>query len=238
MKQISRNIIVRSWQIEDNKGVWSVLKDGSYSNIMPAFAVVLRKPLLWGINVLIFCLGQARGLSPMCLVLCFLIELIVIYAISAFGAVVYLYGEILSDINDIKTSYFMKPDHHFWVAECDGEIAGTVAIVRKTSPLKGAPDESSSVGQINNKSKVAWLRRMAVTRKFRGLGIAKQLVRTSIEFCRSQEYDSIFLITTEVQHAARSLYSSLGFQLMSSRPYRYLNGLVTVETFEFEMKLK
>lgn len=231
------NVYIRPWQAEDSEGIWSVLKDGSYSNIIPTFIVILQKPLLWAVNMILLCSGLASELSFLYLVICFLGELVLIYAVSVLGAIIYLYGQTLSDIQDIKTSYFTNPDHHFWVAVCEGEIAGTVAIIRKASQLNGAPCQTNSTCDDSNRRKIAWLRRMAVRKKFRGLGIAKQLVKTSLEFCQSRNYESVFLITTEVHHAARSLYSNMGFQLITCKPYKYLKGLLKIETFEFEMVL-
>ncbi|CAG5127564.1 unnamed protein product [Candidula unifasciata] len=232
------NVHIRPWQAEDYDGVWSVLKDASYSNINPTFIVILQKPFLWAVNMILLSVGFARELSVIFLVVCFLGELCLIYAMSVLGAIIYLYGQTLSDIKDIKTSYFTTPDHHFWVAVCQGEIAGTVAVVRKVPQLHGAPCKKDPTSEDCSRGKIAWLRRMAVSKRFRGLGVAKQLVKTSLEFCQSRNYESVFLITTEVHHAARSLYSNMGFQLIACKPYRYLKGLLTIKTFEFEMVLR
>ena len=84
---------------------------------------------------------------------------------------------------------------------------------------------------------VAYLRRMAVRRKFRQRGIARQLLETAVSFCREHCYKRIELITTDIHAAAMKLYKKYGFRCRSYQPRYYLGGLVTVWTYEYEYLL-
>lgn len=229
--------MIRSFQQGDEKGIWDILQEGTYSNINATFVIFLKKRFTQITSLSLLFAGYAWGVSPLFLLVYSSICIGFIYFLILLGDLVYLYGSTLSDIKDIQKSYLECPDHHFWIAEYKGQIAGTIAIVKKTSHLIGSPDAQEGKEYIDSKNKVAWLRRMAVGKKFRRIGIAKMLVGESILFCKSRNYESIFLITTEVHHAARSLYSKIGFKLLGCKPYTYFKGLVTVLTYEYEMIL-
>ncbi|ESP01243.1 hypothetical protein LOTGIDRAFT_86670, partial [Lottia gigantea] len=110
----------------------------------------------------------------------------------------YLYGPPLEDMANVQDVYFHNSDTVFLVAIASNRVVGTIAIVHRSTTDKT--------------TKVAWLRRMAVLRQFRGLGIAKSLIKEAIVFSRTHKYSSIELITTEVHKSARNLYERMGFQ--------------------------
>ena len=230
-------VIIRPWQPGDDAAVWSVLQEGSHSNINATFLLCLKKPVLRALSIVVILIGLANGLSTLALIPCLIFAIGVLYALSVFSSFIYLYSSTLSDIKDIQETYFLDPDNHFWVAECDREVVGTIAIAKlEKYPLNSAHsslDKRDGFGSILREQKVAWLRRMVVRNKFRGMGIAKCLLNESLEFCRKQNYAGVFLITTEVHHAARSLYTNVGFQLIAVKPYKYLKGLVKIKTYEF-----
>lgn len=228
------DIKIRSWRASDTEAIWSILKEGSYSNIKSTFFILLRRTHVRGIILLILGAGLFGGYSPLDLFLLTVLCVGFLYFVSFLSAVVYLYGPYLSDMYNIEQYYFSQIDHYFWVAECNGEIAGTIGIVRKVSEIQDMnidhpPDQAEA--------SVAWLRRMVVKKKYRGLGIAKRLVEESMRFCRNRGYTFIFLITTEAHHAARALYSKMGFVLTACKPYRYFRGLVVIETWEYSLRL-
>ncbi len=78
-----------------------------------------------------------------------------------------------------------------WVAEFNGCIAGSIAIVHVS------PD-------------TAQLRWFLVEPKFRNLGLGKRLVKEAIEFCKPR-YKNIYLWTLSSLDSARYLYKSFGF---------------------------
>ncbi|NXG89684.1 NT8F2 acetyltransferase, partial [Stercorarius parasiticus] len=56
------------------------------------------------------------------------------------------------------------------------------------------------------------LKRMSVRKDYRGLGIAKALARTALDFARQRGYRAVVLNTLMLQHEAQALYEHLGFR--------------------------
>jgi DNA-binding MarR family transcriptional regulator/GNAT superfamily N-acetyltransferase len=86
-----------------------------------------------------------------------------------------------------------------WIAEVDGENAGSVMLVKDT-------DE------------VARLRLLLVEPAARGLGIGTRLTDECVRFARERSYRKVTLWTHSVLTAARHVYQQAGFKLTSSEP--------------------
>ncbi|CAN7596707.1 bifunctional helix-turn-helix transcriptional regulator/GNAT family N-acetyltransferase [Phenylobacterium sp. LjRoot164] len=97
-----------------------------------------------------------------------------------------------------------------WIAERDGEILGSIFLVKGERP-----------GQ-------AKLRLLLIEPAARGLGLGKRLVGECVAFARKAGYDEITLWTQSILGAARAVYAAAGFELVESRPDgAFAKGLIS-----------
>lgn len=101
-------------------------------------------------------------------------------------------------VADIVAKYLRNQQPEWescWMAEVDGQRAGSAFVVRKSK-------------------QVAQLRMLILTPPARGLGLGARLTDECIAFARSKGYRKMVLWTNSCLSAARSIYAKQGFQLV------------------------
>jgi len=100
-----------------------------------------------------------------------------------------------------------------WIAEVDGERAGSVFLVRKSAT-------------------VAKLRLLILRPEARGLGLGGRLTDECIAFAKAAGYRKLVLWTQSNLTAARAIYASRGFVLKDSEPNDAFGQHLVSETWE------
>ena len=103
-----------------------------------------------------------------------------------------------------------------WIAERNGEILGSVFLVKKTKTM-------------------AKLRLLLVEPSARGLGLGRRLVEECVAFARAAGYRKVVLWTQSNLTAARRIYGAVGFELVASEKNEQFGARLVSETWELEL---
>jgi GNAT superfamily N-acetyltransferase len=142
------------------------------------------------------------------------------------GRVIQLHGELYARefgydrtfealVADIAAAFLREFDpkrERCWIAEQDGEVVGSVFVVRKSA-------------------KVAKLRLLIIDPKARGQGLGRRLTQACIAFARASGYKAMELWTQSHLRAARAIYESEGFERKSSQRHRSFGKQLVAEVW-------
>ena len=162
-----------------------------------------------------------------------MVEIVSGYIPGAIGRIVELHGTFYSDRAGFGLYFESKVARELceflqcyregrdglWLAVDHGKIEGSIAIDGTHAEIEGAH-----------------LRWFIVSDPSRGRGTGRQLLETSLDFCRAQGYESAYLWTFGGLDAARRLYEKCGFTLM--RQQRGAQWGIEVNEQRFELPIR
>lgn len=106
-------------------------------------------------------------------------------------------------------------ESQLWVAELDGDIVGSIAVVKRG----------------NHAAQLRWF---GVSAAVQGLGIGNRLLETAMDFCRACNYTDIVLWTIDILKPARHLYGKHGFVITETKPNdEWASYALTEEKWEY-----
>lgn len=131
---------------------------------------------------------------------------------AGFG--VYFEGKVARELSEFCECYVEGRDG-LWLALADARVEGSIAIDGSHAEADGAH-----------------LRWFITSGKVRGTGVGTTLLASALEFCRSQQYDRVYLWTFEGLSAAKHLYEKFNFRLVHQHPGTQWGSKVNEQRFE------
>lgn len=208
---------IRKYQESDRPWVLDLFSQGMAEHAPTTFRHILKLPrtlvLLLGGPLALFLVSGSWLLALMA----GLTLLAALRFLAKYPWTQYVSNCLRTDMRDISKSYLSEPGSCFWVAECEGQVVGTVGAL--------------PVGEPTLRKEQVELFHLSVAWEHRGQGIAKALVRTVLQFARDQGYSEVVLSTSMLQHSALALYQHLGFHKTGQYYPSVINKLAALPIF-------
>ena len=110
-----------------------------------------------------------------------------------------------------------NPDKdRLWVAEAEGRMIGSIAIVRRSEA----------------EAQVRWF---LIHPSHRGLGLGRALLHAALQFAKERGTQSIFLWTISNLFAATHLYSEAGFKKTEEKNHTLWGKTITEERYDLSL---
>lgn len=131
-----------------------------------------------------------------------------IYNQSHYEAVVRLLGQLTTrSISFSEADYralIASSNNPLFLLEDDGGVIGMLTVGVYLSPTGSK----------------AWIEDVVVDDMFRGRGLGRKLVAHAIDYCKSQNINTLMLTSNPKRVAANALYQSLGFERKETNVYK------------------
>ena len=241
-------LLIRPYKAStDARALDALMNEATMSTIWPTFMAVITKEftiqmIVMSMAVLFVAVGSPLLYCALSLPAMILLIFLVIWCGHRLKVMKYH-----EDLKSIEKTYQSHSKTGFWVVEVveggekdlkvdfvfenEGEssfssasptIVGSVAICIKKDPDLRDPPES-----------VAWLRRMAVSKRYQRKGIGERLVDVALNHCKYQNFIAVELLTTEFHDSARSLYAKKGFEMVASVRKEFIFGWISWMLYTF-----
>jgi GNAT superfamily N-acetyltransferase len=125
-------------------------------------------------------------------------------------------GYVAVSMGEFAKSYDPDKDR-LWVAEMEGRIVGSIAIV----------------GKPNRQAQLRWFLVHPIAR---GCGLGRRLLNGALQFCRDRGFTSVCLWTVSDLDTAIHLYRSVGFEKIEQKTHRIWGHMLTEEQYELSLR--
>lgn len=214
---------IRKYQESDRPRVLDLFSKGAAEHAPTTFRHILKLPqtlaLLLGGPLALFLVSGSWLLA----LVAGLTLLAALRFLAQYPWTQYVSNCLRTDMRDISKSYLSEPGSCFWVAECEGQVVGTVGAL--------------PAGEPTLRKEQLELLHLSVAWEHRGQGIAKALVRTVLQFARDQGYSEVVLSTSMLQYSALALYQRLGFRKTGQHFFAKSWELIAVPAFHLTYRL-
>ncbi|XP_072263266.1 N-acetyltransferase 8-like [Pyxicephalus adspersus] len=188
---------IRLYKDSDYKAVRDMFSRGIKEHTKTAFLHTLGLTRIWALLLATFLVFLQITGSLLLSTTVVTLSVVALWFLNRYVYAAYVEYSLNSDMMNIRKYYLERDGYCFWVAELAGEVVGMVAAIPPSPPNGGNQVE---------------LKRLSVSLKHRGKGIAKALCSRVIDYARKRGSSAVVLSTSLSQIDASTLYLKMGFR--------------------------